>query len=90
MNGHMAMFLKMFGVGSRWQHQDRFRESTMHKSLDVPVMSLLLKDHKKVEVGALPKTWPVVGANRGLNMPLSDVISDILEPMSRVVAGTMR
>ena len=74
----MSMFLKMFEVGSNWAHQDRFRESTLHKSQEVPLMTLLLKDHKVVEPGALPKTRPVVAANRGLNVPLSDVISEIL------------
>ena len=46
-------------------------------------MKLLLKDHKPAVNDGLHKTRPVVGANKGMNVPLSDILSDILEPVAR-------
>ena len=55
----------------------------MHNSNQVSSMSLLLKDHKQVCSDGLLPTRPVVGACKGLNVPLSDLLSEILEAASR-------
>ena len=68
-------------MGDYWGHSDRIRESCIHKSEEIPPMRLLIKDHKKVQPGELPSTRPVVNASKGMNVPLSDILSDILEPL---------
>ena len=80
LNGHVATWLKMFAVGEYWGHQDRVRESMVRKSCEVRKMSLLVKDHKPVKPGSLPGTRPVVAACTGTNVPLSDLICDLIEP----------
>ena len=45
-------------------------------------MSLLLKDHKKWEVGDLPQTRPVVSGNEGLGTSMSNIVSEFLEPLA--------
>ena len=54
LNGHVAMWLKMFSVGKYWGHKGRVRETLIRKSCEVPKMTLLIKDHKVVKPGALP------------------------------------
>ena len=46
-------------------------------------MHLLVKDHKVIKEGQLPPTRPVVAANTGLNVPLSEILCHILEPIVR-------
>ena len=49
----------------------------------VPPMNLLIKDHKKLPEDGVPPTRLVVSASRGINVALSNIIRDVLEPMAR-------
>ena len=77
------MWAKMLGIGSNWNHQSRVRESLLQHSCAVPAMSLLIKDHKGLGDDGMPSTRPVVSACQGMNTPLSDVLSEVLEPIVR-------
>ena len=46
-------------------------------------LSLLYKDHKGWEshMGTCPPTRPVVSGNMGMNIHLSEVVSDLIEPL---------
>ena len=79
LNGHVSMILKVFNVGSDWQHEDRHRESNIKHSGYVSVMSLLLKDHK--DVFPIP-TRAVVSGNEGIGSSFSNIMSEILEPLA--------
>ena len=80
-NGHVSMLIKTFQIGGSWGHRDRIRETMMGEAMQVCQIQLLYKDHKGWEKtrGGIPPTRPVAGGHRGLNMHLSEIVSDILE-----------
>ena len=86
-NGHVAMLAKIFKVGKSWDHQDRVRETIIGDSLSVCPISLLYKDHKgwKPESGTVPPTRHVAGGHVGMNLHLSELVSDILEPLVETI-----
>ena len=89
LNGHMAMLIKIFKIGDQWGHGSRVRETMMGESLESCPVHLLYKDHKGWDQskGGVPPTRHVAGGNRGINLHLSEVVSDILEPMVDRVEG---
>ena len=42
----------------------------------------MIKDHKKIEPGDLPKTRPVVSNCRGMGVHLSNMVSEIVEALA--------
>ena len=46
-------------------------------------MNLLFKDHKgwSPDEGTVPPTRPVVGGHLGINLHISELVSDILDPI---------
>ena len=82
-NGHVAMILKIFRVGEYWGHVDRVRETMLGNDMTVCPISLLYKDHKDWVNGGdgVPPTRHVAGGHVGLNLYISELVSDILEPM---------
>ena len=90
LNGHVSMMIKIFRIGDRWGHNARVRETMMGESLESFPVHLLYKDHKgwSQAKGRVPPTRSVAGGNRGINLHMSEIVSDILEPMvGRVVGG---
>ena len=81
-NGHTSMWLKMANVGENWDHEDRLRESCLQNTNNVPPMYLLAKDHKIREPGQLPATRPVVSGCSGMQLSLSNLLSDHLESLA--------
>ena len=83
-NGHVSMLIKTFRIGETWGQTDRVRESMLGEGLSVCPVGLLYKDHKnwKKESGKLPPTRHVAGGHVGLNLHLSEIVSDILEPLA--------
>ena len=51
--------------------------------IEVPSMKLMIKDHKPLGADGIPPTRPVVGASRGINVALSNILSDVLEPVAK-------
>ena len=89
LNGHVSMLIKTFRIGHNWDHGARIRESTMGESLSVCPLSLLFKDHKgwTVDSGTVPPTRPVVGGHLGINLHISEIVSDILDPVVATYQG---
>ena len=87
LNGHTSMWCKMTGLGSNWGQEARMRETLINHTVQVPTMSLLVKDHKDVPEGALPPTRPVVSGCSSMNRNISDILSEVLEPVARQMEG---
>ena len=83
LNGHVSMIIKIFKIGSYWKHELRIRESMMGEGQSICPLSLLFKDHKgwTSEMGTVPPTRPVAGGHLGINLHLSELVSDILDPV---------
>ena len=79
----------MLGLGDDWGQQERMRESLIHHRCTVPAMNLLVKDHKVIGDDGLPATRPVVGACKGMNVPLSYILSEVLEPVASCLANRL-
>ena len=88
-NGHVSMIIKMFKVGKNWGHTERVRETTMGEGAAPCPVSLLFKDHKGWTRGSqdIPPTRHVASGNMGLNLHLSELVSDILEPLVGTLEG---
>ena len=82
-NGHVAMLIKIFNIGKNWDHVERVRETMMGETMGVCPIQLLFKDHKnwKPDQGTAPPTRQVAGGHVGLGLHLSEIISDVVEPM---------
>ena len=80
-NGNVSLLAKFFRLGKAWNQVGRVRETLLTKSQSVCPMYLTFKDHKgwKVESGKPPPTRPIAGGNVGLNLNLSEVISEVCE-----------
>ena len=83
------MAIKMFNIGGNWDHTDRIRETMLGETLAVCPVSLLFKDHKNwtKDSGSVPPTRHVAGGHKGMNLHLSEIISDILEPLVETLGG---
>ena len=82
-NGHTSMVIKIFDIGRAWEHTSRIRETMLGETLATCPLSLLYKDHKgwTKDLGTVPPTRPVAGGHLGMNLHLSEVISDLVEPL---------
>ena len=89
LNDHVSMLTKIFRIGGYWDHGPRIRETTMGEGMSVCSMSLLFKDHKgwSAAGGTAPPTRPVVGGHLGINLHISELVSDILDPVVDTYVG---
>ena len=89
LNGHTSMLIKSFRIGGYWKHGDRVRETMMGEGQAVCPLSLLYKDHKGWDAskGPTPPTRPVAGGHIGINMHISEIVSDLLDPVVAVYRG---
>ena len=90
LNGNVSMLIKFFKLGAEWGHSDRMRETMLNNSLSLCPLYLLFKDHKgwSLAKGPVPPTRPVASGNRGMNMHLSEILSEILEPIADEAKNT--
>ena len=82
-NGHTSMMIKIFDIGRAWDHTSRVRETMLGEAMATCPLSLLYKDHKgwNSGMGTVPPTRPVAGGHMGMNLHLSEVVSDLIEPL---------
>ena len=52
--------------------------------MDAPVLRATAKTHKPPGDNGVPKSRPIVGASKGLTTPLGELLSDLIEPISRM------
>ena len=83
LNGHTSMMIKIFSKGEVWEHTHRIRESMLGEAMATCRLSLLYKDHEgwASHMGTCPPTRPVISGNMGMNIHLSEVVSDLIEPL---------
>ena len=91
LNGHVSMLIKIFKIGANWKHGLRIRETMMGEGQAVCPLSLLFKDHKgwSPSMGTIPPTRPVAGGHLGINLYISEIVSDILDPVVGEYKGGM-
>ena len=82
-NCHTSMLIKAFKIGNSWNHISRVRETMLGEGLSTWPLSLLYKDHKgwTPDIGGCPPTRPVAGGHLGMNLHISEIISEIIEPL---------
>ena len=80
-NKNARLILKIFGVGDQHggRNVERITSAFTTNVEDVPLMSLLVKDHKSVKPGALPSTRPVIGISATMVARLSKLPADIVK-----------
>ena len=83
-NGNVSLMTKFFRLGKGWNQVGRVRETLITNSQALCPMYLTFKDHKgwKPESGKPPPTRPIAGGNVGLNLNLSELISEVCEAAS--------
>ena len=83
LNGHVSMLIKCFRIGSYWKHGFRARETMMGDGQSVCPLSHLYKDHKgwSASLGTTSSTRPVAGSHLGINLHISEIVSDLLDPV---------
>ena len=89
LNGNVSMMIKFFKIGHLWNHVDRARKTMINKSLSLCPMYLTFKDHKgwTGEDGSPPPTRPIAGGNTGMNLHISEILSEIVEPIVDAYIG---
>ena len=83
------MLMKITNMCENWNHEGSHREANIKHSGYVSPLSLLLKDHKQTAANELPPTRPVVSANEGLGTSISNIISEIIEPLADSLVDKM-
>ena len=83
------MMIKFCRIGHLWRHEDRVRSTMLNNSLSICPMYLTYKDHKgwSGKDGSPPPTRPIAGGNTGMNLHISEVLSEIIEPMVDMYEG---
>ena len=81
-NSHMWWLCKIWSYGKNTD-PDRTLNNMTVAGIDLPEMSLLVKDHKSwtFSSGTPVPTRPVMSGNCAINTHLSELISEILEPV---------
>ena len=87
-NNHVWWLSKIVGYANN-SDAARMLKNIQNHSLEVPEMALLVKDHKSwdPDSGTPVPSRPVVSGNRGVNTHLSELISEILEPITMQMGG---
>ena len=82
-NGNVSLLIKFFRLGQGWNQVRRVRETMLTGSQAICPLYLTFKDHKgwSAESGKPPPTRPIAGGNVGLNLSLSEVISEVCEAL---------
>ena len=52
--------------------------------MEAPTLRSTAKTHKATGDNGVPKSRPIVGASKGLTTPLGELLSDLIEPLSRM------
>ena len=83
------MIIKFCRVGKSWGHEDRARKTMINHSLILCPMYLTYKDHKgrKEDDNSPPPARPIAGGNTGMNLHLSEALSEMIEPLADISEG---
>ena len=81
--GHLRCLNNIFQPGSESQSEDRVRKAKELKSTVIPVLSLLMKDHKQTGADRVPASRPVCGASSSIKGELSEWVSSVLDSVCK-------
>ena len=87
-NAHVWWITNALGYGEKTD-PSRVMKNFQNHSLEIPDMAILVKDHKMWDPSSnkpVP-TRPVVSGNRGVNTHLSEMVSELLEPLVLEMGG---
>ena len=81
-NSHVWWLSRILGY-SKMTDETRMLKNVSDSGFEVPEMAILVKDHKKwnPESGDPIPSRPIVCGNQGLNTHLSELISELTEPI---------
>ena len=87
-NSHMWWLSRIVSYAKNTD-QERMQNNLTVSGIDIPEMSLLVKDHKpwQEDSGKPVPTRPVVSGNVNINTHLSELLSEILEPVALELEG---
>ena len=87
-NNHVWWITNIVGYANKTDFLRMMRNVQNH-CLEVPEMALLVKDHKLWSPDSCTPvpSCPVVSGNRGVNTHLSELISEMLEPLVLEMGG---
>ena len=85
-NSHVWWLAQIVGY-SKNKDQKRMMTNLQDYGREVPEMVLLCKDHKKWNSNSPVPTRPVISGNKGINTHLSELLSELLEPVSFTIGG---
>ena len=82
-NSHVWWISNIMG-NAHQTDPDRMHKNVQPSTMEVPNMVLLFKDHKgwTEDTGKAVPSRPVVSGNRGINTHLSELMAEIMEPLS--------
>ena len=82
-NSHVWWLNKILNNGKKTD-PDRMMKNYQNHSMEIPEMSILIKDHKHWNRNSSEPvpSRPVVSGNKGINTHLSELLAEILEPIS--------
>ena len=87
-NENVWWFSEIMGFSEK-KDKNRMKENLIDHGLEVPQMKILVKDHKEwqPDSGKEIPTRPVVDGGGGYNTHLSELLSQILEPIALEMTG---
>ena len=90
-NTHMHWFRNIFRYCDK-SNPDRMKKNLVVSDLDVPEMAILIKDHKNWKYsdqkeGKKVPSRPVVSGNSTITTHLSELLSEIIEPVALALKG---
>ena len=85
LRSHAGGQAKMFYLGGNKgnRKQSRCHENVSSCACEPPILGATTKTHKKVDKEGLSKSRPIVGAARGLTIPLGEIIKDLIKPITK-------
>ena len=83
-NDHVGWLNSILECGKNWKHSDRMSRNLIDRGEQTCSMTLLAKDHKGwvVDSNKPVPSRPVVSGNSGLNCHLSELIAQIIDPIT--------
>ena len=89
-NGNVSLLAKFFRLGKGWNQVRRVRETIITGSQSICPLYLTFKDHKgwQETSGKPPPTRPIAAGNVGMNLSLSEIISEVCEAVSSMFEGS--
>ena len=85
LRGHSRAMARIVNLGAGQGNKNRGRcyDNISSWANDPPNLRCVAKTHKPVGKDGIPKSRPIVGATKGLTTAIGELISDIVEPITR-------